>query len=68
MLIVMEVSFTTPPFGLLLYEMKGVAPPETTLQQIYLAAAPFILLELLVLALLVAFPILATGLPDLMMR
>ncbi|MCH8843923.1 MAG: TRAP transporter large permease subunit [SAR324 cluster bacterium] len=66
MLIVMEVSFTTPPFGLLLYVMKGVAPPETSIQQIYLAALPFIILELFVLALLMAFPILATGLPDLM--
>ena len=66
MLIVMEISFTTPPFGLLLYVMKGVAPPETSIQQIYLAALPFIILELFVLALLMAFPILATGLPDLM--
>ena len=66
MLIVMEVSFTTPPFGLLLYVMKGVAPPETSIQQIYLAALPFIILEMFVLALLMAFPILATGLPDLM--
>ena len=66
MLIVMEISFTTPPFGLLLYVMKGVAPPETTMKEVYLAAMPFILLELVILALLVTFPLLATGLPDLM--
>ncbi|MDJ0947574.1 MAG: TRAP transporter large permease subunit [Alphaproteobacteria bacterium] len=64
MLIVMEVSFTTPPFGLLLYVMKGVAPPEITLRQIYVAAAPFILLAMIVLALLVAVPDLATWLPE----
>ena len=63
MLIVMEVSFTTPPFGLLIYVMKGVAPPQITLRQIYAAAGPFILLELVVLALLVAMPELATWLP-----
>ncbi len=65
MLIVMEVSLTTPPFGLLLYVMKGVAPRNTTIQQIYLAAMPFIVLELIVLVLLVLFPVLATWLPDL---
>lgn len=63
MLIVMEVSFTTPPFGLLVYVMKGVAPPEITLRQIYAAAAPFILLEIAVLALIVMFPEIATWLP-----
>ena len=38
MLIAMEISFLTPPFGLLLYVMKGVAPPSIRLQQIYAAA------------------------------
>ena len=68
MLLVMEISFTTPPFGLLLYVMKGVAPKWITLRQIYVAAAPFIVLELVVLVLLVAFPALATWLPLLAMR
>ncbi len=68
MLIVMEVSFTTPPFGLLIYVMKGVAPPEITLRQIYAAAAPFIGLAMIVLALLVTFPALATWLPELIRR
>ncbi len=65
LLIVLEVSFTTPPFGLLLFVMKGVAPPDITMRQIYAAAAPFIALEILVLLLLVAFPELATWLPQL---
>ena len=68
MLLVMEISFTTPPFGLLLFVMKGVAPEWITLRHIYRAAAPFILLELLVLALLVAFPPLATWLPLMLVR
>jgi tripartite ATP-independent transporter DctM subunit len=67
-LITMEIGFTTPPFGLILYVMKGVAPPETTMQQIYLAALPFIVLELLALALLMLFPTMATWLPDLLVR
>ncbi|MFB3129624.1 MAG: TRAP transporter large permease subunit [Lysobacteraceae bacterium] len=65
MLIVMEISLLTPPFGLLLFVMKGVAPFKTTLLQIYGAAAPFVVLELIVLALLIAFPATALWLPRL---
>jgi tripartite ATP-independent transporter DctM subunit len=64
LLIVMEISFTTPPFGLLLYVMKGVAPASIGMGQIYAAAVPFILLECVVLLLLIAVPELATWLPD----
>ncbi len=68
MLVVMEISFTTPPFGLLIFVMKGVAPPEITLGQVYKAAAPFILLALGVLGLLIVIPELATWLPGLIRR
>ena len=68
LLVVLEVSLTTPPFGLLLFVMKGVAPPQITLRQIYVAAGPFIALELLVLILLVVYPGLATWLPNLIIR
>ena len=68
MLVVMEISFTTPPFGLLIFVMKGVAPPEVTLGQVYKAAAPFILLALGVLGLLIVIPELATWLPGLIRR
>ena len=67
-LIAMEVSLLTPPFGLLLYVMKGVAPAEIGLGQIYRAALPFIALEVLVLVLLIAFPAIATWLPRLAFR
>ena len=63
MLLALEISFTTPPFGLLLFVMKGVAPPQTTMRQIYGAALPFILCSLVLVALLIAFPPLATWLP-----
>ena len=65
MLICMEISFMTPPFGLLIFVMKGVAPPEIRLGQIYRAAFPFVLLQLAVMALIVAEPGLATWLPEL---
>jgi TRAP-type C4-dicarboxylate transport system permease large subunit len=64
MLILLEIGFTTPPFGLLLFVMKGVAPPDITMRQVYLAAAPFIGLELLTVAILFIAPSIATWLPS----
>lgn len=63
MLLALEISFTTPPFGLLLFVMKGVAPPSTTMRDIYMAAFPFIGCSLVLVGLLVAFPGLALWLP-----
>jgi tripartite ATP-independent transporter DctM subunit len=65
LLLVLEISFTTPPFGLLLFVMKGVAPPDITMRQIIAAAAPFIVLEIVVLAALIFYPDLAVWLPRL---
>ncbi len=63
MLITMEISLLTPPFGLLLYVMKGVAPFDVGIGQIIRSALPFIFIELAVLFLLIAFPEVATWLP-----
>ncbi len=64
MLITMEIGLLTPPFGLLLYVMKGVAPFDVRIGEVIRAAMPFILIELFVLGLLIAFPAIATWLPD----
>ncbi len=66
MLLALEISLTTPPFGLLLFVMMGVAPRGTSLWQVALAAAPYIGCALIVLVLLILFPGLALYLPDLM--
>jgi tripartite ATP-independent transporter DctM subunit len=63
-LITMEVSLLTPPFGLLLYVMKGIAPANISLMSIYRAALPYLALELVVLGLLVIWPEIATWLPS----
>jgi tripartite ATP-independent transporter DctM subunit len=63
MLLSLEVGYTTPPFGLLLFVMKGVAPPGTTMRDIYLAGMPFIGCVMLLIALIIVFPPLATWLP-----
>jgi len=65
MLLSLEISFTTPPFGLLLFVMKGVAPAGTTMREIYTSAFPFIFCSLVLVALLIAFPNLALWLPGL---
>ena len=65
MLLALEISFTTPPFGLLLFVMKGVAPSDTSMREIYLSAIPFIVCSLCVVGLLILFPPLATWLPGL---
>lgn len=66
MLLMLEVSFTTPPFGLLLFVMYGVSPPGTTLPQVARAALPYIACVFLLIALVICFPILATLIPSLM--
>lgn len=65
MLVLMEIGFITPPFGLLLFVMKGVAPPDVTMTTIIRAAVPYIVLQLLALAVLIQFPGLITWLPAL---
>jgi len=66
MLINLEIAFTTPPFGLLLFVMKGVAPQDTTMGEIYSAALPFIICDLVAMALIMIFPNLAIWIPGLM--
>jgi tripartite ATP-independent transporter DctM subunit len=63
MLLSLEIGYTTPPFGLLLFVMKGVAPPQTTMMDIYKAALPFIACSVLLILMIVFFPPLATWLP-----
>ena len=63
MLLAMEISFTTPPFGLLLFVMQGVAPPGTRFSEICLAALPFMGCAILLVALIVMFPAIAIWLP-----
>jgi TRAP-type mannitol/chloroaromatic compound transport system permease large subunit len=60
----LQTSFLTPPFGFALFYLRGVAPPEVLTSDIYRGVVPFIGLQLLMLALVAAFPVLATGLPE----
>ncbi len=64
-LLALEISFTTPPFGLLLFVMQGVAPPGTKFSEICIAAIPFMLCAMALVALLIVWPDLALWLPNL---
>ena len=64
MLINMEMATTTPPFGLVLFVMKGVAPPDTTMADIYRAGFPFLICDAVAMGLVMAFPGLALYLPS----
>jgi tripartite ATP-independent transporter DctM subunit len=61
-----EMASTSPPFGMSLFVMKGVAPEDTRMSDIYLAALPFLGCDLIVMILLFIFPPLALWLPALM--
>jgi tripartite ATP-independent transporter DctM subunit len=66
MLLNMEMANTTPPFGLTLFVLKGVAPAGTTMRDIYIAGLPFLACDAVVMALIIAFPQVALWLPSLM--
>jgi len=64
MLLNMEMATLSPPFGLALFAMKGVAPKDTTMGDIYKASIPFLGLQVLVMLLMMVFPSLSLWLPS----
>ncbi len=60
----MQLAYLSPPFGWALIMMKGVAPPNVTTSDIWRAAPPFMLIQLIVLIAVMLFPELATWLPN----
>jgi len=65
-LITLETGVKTPPFGLLLFVMRGSAPPGTTMAEITKAAIPFIIMDFICIGLIIIFPIITQWLPRLM--
>ncbi|HEY3074844.1 MAG TPA: TRAP transporter large permease subunit, partial [Burkholderiales bacterium] len=55
----LQTSFLTPPFGFALFYIKGIAPKEVKIQSIYKGIVPFVILQLIGLILVIAFPQLA---------
>ncbi|MAP95196.1 MAG: tripartite transporter, partial [Ponticaulis sp.] len=61
----LQTSFLTPPFGFALFYLRGAAPDSLKTLDIWKGALPFIGLQLLMIALVAALPVLATWLPSL---
>lgn len=62
----LQIGFISPPFGYALFYLKSVAPDDISLADIYRAAFPFMALQLVGLALVMAFPQIALWLPNMM--
>jgi tripartite ATP-independent transporter DctM subunit len=65
-LIAIETGLITPPFGVTLFVMKGVAPDNITMGDIWKAVTPYVIIDILCIALVMAIPFLATVVPSLM--
>ena len=59
-LIAIETGSTSPPFGAGLFVMKGVAPKGTTMNDIYLAAIPFLICDVIAILIVLAFPVIVS--------
>ncbi len=64
----MQISYLSPPFGPAVFYLKGVTPPEITMGDIFHSIWPFMALQVVALAIVMAFPQLALWLPSLMIK
>lgn len=66
MLLNLELATLSPPFGLSLFVMKGIASADTNIMDIYKAAMPYVGINVLVMALMMLFPQIVLWLPSMM--
>jgi tripartite ATP-independent transporter DctM subunit len=66
-LICMQLGLLTPPFGMLLFTMRGVAPKEIPTREIFAAVMPYVLMGMGMIVLVLLFPGLATWLPSVLL-
>ena len=64
MLVNLEVAMKTPPFGFLLFVMRGVAPEKVSMGDIIRSTIPFVVIDVIAIALMMAFPIIVLLLPE----
>jgi TRAP-type C4-dicarboxylate transport system permease large subunit len=62
-----EIALLSPPFGMVLFVMKGVSAQDTTMGDIFRSAIPFCFLQAIAMALIIGFPSIALWLPKMMM-
>jgi tripartite ATP-independent transporter DctM subunit len=66
MILNMEIAIQTPPYGFALFYLKGAAPPDVTMLDIYKSIGPFLAIKFIVLVLCMLVPDLITWLPNLL--
>jgi tripartite ATP-independent transporter DctM subunit len=64
----LQTSFLTPPVGFTLFYIKGVAPKVVTTRDIYRGVIPFVIIQVIAVALVFEFPRLVTWLPEQMYK
>jgi TRAP-type mannitol/chloroaromatic compound transport system permease large subunit len=64
----LQTAFLSPPVAMAAFYLKGVAPPHVTLNQIFAGMIPFMLIQVVALALLYAFPAIGLWLPEVLYR
>jgi tripartite ATP-independent transporter DctM subunit len=67
-LICMQLGLLTPPFGMLLFTMKSVAPKEIEMRQVWHAVTPYVVMGMIALIAVIFFPSLATWLPKVLFK
>jgi tripartite ATP-independent transporter DctM subunit len=66
MMVNLEMGMLTPPFGMLCFVMKGIAPSDINMSDIWKAVIPFVLVDMTGIAILMAIPAISLVLPNLM--
>jgi tripartite ATP-independent transporter DctM subunit len=64
LLIMIQTSYLTPPMAPAIFYLRGIAPPEMTLRHMYLGVVPFLVIQLVALLIVMAFPETALWLPE----
>ena len=64
---VVQIDYLTPPFGFCLFYMKGVAPPNVSMADIYRSISPMLLIQLAVVIFILVFPEVVMWLPNLLL-
>jgi TRAP-type mannitol/chloroaromatic compound transport system permease large subunit len=64
----MQISYISPPFGPAAFYLKGVTPPGITLTDIFRSIWPYLGLQVVALAIVIAFPEIALWLPRTMIQ
>jgi TRAP-type C4-dicarboxylate transport system permease large subunit len=65
-IVTIELGLLTPPFGMVVFAMKASLPPDVRIEEIFLGSAPFFVVLLLALALVIAFPEISLFIPRLL--